>query len=416
MTAQETVAFVVLFLAAALVAGAEALVLALRYEPAAPAESPLPWDARLRRLVGDSNPALTGLQVFELLVHFVLSLLVTAALARGHGAVLVAGAVVLTVLASLALSEVVRGSLLRVLARESARVPGPLAVRSGLRPFACVAIGLRPLGRLLDGCVDGLAARLKRRLERLRSTEISTREANLLVEQASRHGALLHGESTVLLNLIAFGTEPVKSFMTPRTEIDKLDVRWPRERILATIYRTRHRRFPVIDGSYDRVLGCIVAKEYCLDLARGLEAHLRPLPFVPESKVAGDVFQEMRAAGNHIALVVDEYGSIEGMVTLNGLVSQLMGEIPDEFTGDPVRLLHLRDRTYVVDGAFPVEQLNAELGLHLPVKPNITVAGLVFSLIGHLPQPGETVAFRGATFRVVSLRRNRVVSVEVEKV
>lgn len=412
MNSTEIILLAVLLVASTLLAASETLLLTLGHDAA----GALGVVRKLRRslagrLLG-SDAALTGLQVVELAVHFSLALIVARSLARAHDPANVALGVLVVVLASLALAEIARGRVFASLTRDDNSGPEDRAP-ARLRALASVAVALQPFGRLIDGCVDGIATFLRRR--RARKPAMSTREVNRIVDEATRQGALLHGENRVLLNLVAFGTEPVKTYMTPRTDMDVLDTEWPDDHILQTVRRTRHRRFPVIEGSLDRVLGCIVAKEYCLDAKRGLDAHLRPLPYIPESKVAGDVFQEMRAAGNHMALVVDEYGSIEGMVTLNGLVSGLMGGIPDEFTGNPSRVLHLGEGRYVLDGAIAVEELNVELNLDLPLRPNTTVAGLVFSLLGHLPRPGERVDTHGVSFTVLSLRRNRIVSIELEK-
>jgi putative hemolysin len=412
MTSTEIVLLALLLVASTLVAASETLLLTLGHDAA----GTLGVVRKLRRSLAGrlfgSDTALTGLQVVELAIHFSLALIMARSMAGAHDPASVALGVLGVALTSLALAELARGRIFAALTRDDEGLTDDRApVR--LRALASIAVALQPFGRLIDGCVDGIATVFSRR--RARKPAMSTREVNQIVAEATRQGALLHGENRVLLNLVAFGTEPVKTYMTPRPDMDVLDTEWPADHILQTVRRTRHRRFPVIEGSLDRVLGCIVAKEYCLDAKRGLDAHLRPLPYIPESKVAGDVFQEMRAAGNHMALVVDEYGSIEGMVTLNGLVSGLMGGIPDEFTGNPSRVLHLGEGRYIVDGALSVEELNLELDLALPLRPNTTVAGLVFSLLGHLPRPGESVDAHGVSFTVLSLRRNRIVSIELRK-
>ena len=416
MNSPELVPLALLLLASALVAGSEAVLLALRREPLRTQVAQNEAEGRTIRTAIGSESALIGVQALEFIVHLLLAIWTAALVSRSYGAGTVALSVAGVNFLSLAVAEIARGRVLTILRAhfdqsESKQMPG------SVHALAVVATLLKPFGHMIDASGRMLAKLLTRvSPQRGKPTRgISTQEVNQLLEEASRQGALLHGERRVLLNLVAFGTEPIKTTMTPRTEIDALDVEWPEDQVRDVIRHTRHRRYPVIEGSFDRVLGCVVAKEYCLDLAKGLEGHLRPLPFVPETKVAGDVFQEMRADHNHLALTVDEYGSVEGMVTLNGLVSQLMGEIPDEFTGDPIRVLHLGSERYVVDGAVPVTQLNSELGLSLPVRPNKTVAGLVFSMIGRLPQPGVMVAAPGGRFKGLSLRRHRIVSIEVEK-
>jgi len=414
MTFLELCAAALLLTAATLAAAAETLLLALDRDLAGVLGPARREGGALAGLARRAETSLIGVQVFELAVEFSLALLVAAAMARTGSAWGTAGAVVAVALAALALAEFARGRLLASLEHSLAR--GQTAtVGAGARALATLATALSPLGRVVRLGVGALVAPVSRAARYgSRRSRISSDEVNRLLEEASRHGALLHGESHVLLNLVRFGTETVTAYMTPRTEVDGLDVSWDAERILETIRRTRHRRFPVVEGSLDQVFGCVVAKEYCLDAGRGLEGHLRPLPYVPETKIVGELFQEMRAAGNHMALVVDEYGGVIGMVTLNGLVSRLMGEIPDEFTGDPVRILQLEARRYLVDGAVSVERLNEELRLALPLKPNTTVGGLVFSLIGHVPPAGASVQSGGVTFRVLELRHNRIVSLEVE--
>jgi len=408
MTGPETLIVVTIFALLCLLASTEALFFCLLREPTTPL-----GNGPLRRWTRSPGFVVSGLQVAELAASFALAWLVMSTTSRTLPLWL-AGCSVGGVLAgALAVAEVLRGIFLRSLraAPGSSRTAATI-----LWPATVLATLCRPLGRLVEAVAARCAPRLPIREDSERGSKpaVPPREIRRLLERASEHGALAWDESRILLNLVAFGTEPVTSFMTPRTEILALDVEWPVERVRSTIQRAHHRRYPVIAGDFDHVLGCVVAKELCLDEAKGLEAHLRPLPFVPESKVAGDVFQEMRAAGNHMALVIDEYGSVEGMVTLNGLVASLMGELPDEFTAERRQLLRIGPDRHVVDGALPVAQLNAELGLDLPLEPDVTVGGLVFSLIGHLPQPGEQVAKHGARVRVLNVRRHRIASVELE--
>ena len=208
----------------------------------------------------------------------------------------------------------------------------------------------------------------------------------------------------------------VRSIMVPRTDMFCLDVATPPERILPALREQLHSRVPVYEGSIDVIVGILYTKDllpYVTGLPAGFElrAHLHPPYFVPESKRADALLQELQAKRLHMAVVVDEYGGTAGLVALEDLLEELVGEIADEYD-EPERLIQRLDaRTFRVAGKLPVDALNAATGLALSNEAYETVGGWVLDLFGRVPRKSERKETAELVVTVEKVERTRVVEV-----
>jgi putative hemolysin len=301
-------------------------------------------------------------------------------------------------------------------------LPMTLAVRYPERFLALVG---RPVGwlgallapvRLFLGALTRLTLRLLGR-EREGQPELSEDELRTLVDVGASEGVVEREEREMIHKVFELEDTLVRSVMVPRTDMFCLPIETSREAILPALRENLHSRVPVYEGSLDVVVGILYTKDLLPYVARGLpdafdlRVHLHPPYFVPESKRADALLQEFQAKKLHLAIVVDEYGGTAGLVALEDLLEELVGEIADEYD-EPERLIQrLDESTFRVSGKLPVEDLNAVTGLSLANEGYDTVGGWVLDLFGRVPRKGERRETPDLTLTVEKVERTRVVEV-----
>jgi CBS domain containing-hemolysin-like protein len=203
--------------------------------------------------------------------------------------------------------------------------------------------------------------------------------------------------------------------MTPRTQIQGLPITATVEEAWSVFRASRHSRMPVYEGTIDSIVGVLLLKDLMQVEAGGaptLEALAKPAFFVPESKNILELLRELQRACTQLALVVDEYGSLSGLVTLEDLLEEVFGEIHDEHEAQ-AEIQELATGEYLVAGQVHVEDLEARLGLICEREGFDTVAGLVMASLGHVPLEGERVRLEGAILTVLAMEGPRVLTVQV---
>jgi magnesium and cobalt transporter len=201
--------------------------------------------------------------------------------------------------------------------------------------------------------------------------------------------------------------------MVPAPRMDLLDIDADRDELLAIVIDTAHSRFPVHEGQRENIIGILLAKDL-LKLQRApelnLRALLRPAVFVPESKNLNELLRDFRSNRNHLALVVDEFGNTSGLLTIEDVLEEIVGEIEDEFDerSRDSGIYTLADGAQRVAGDVPIADVNTAFGVHLPDQDFDTVGGLVAHEFGRVPRRGETVAVAGLQFTVMITRGGAV--------
>ncbi|WP_033375664.1 HlyC/CorC family transporter [Leeia oryzae] len=202
--------------------------------------------------------------------------------------------------------------------------------------------------------------------------------------------------------------------MVPRSQIDAIDIDDPISEFMPMVLETAHSRFPVFEGDRDQVQGILLAKDllrYFVDPDNfDLRDMLRPVVFIPESKRLNVLLKEFRSNRNHMAVVVDEYGGVAGLVTIEDVIEQIVGDIEDEYDFDETEdnLVQERDGSWRVKAVTEIEDFNETLSLNLPDDEFDTIGGLVVNQFGHVPKRGETVSAFGLLFEVVRADSRRV--------
>ena len=213
----------------------------------------------------------------------------------------------------------------------------------------------------------------------------------------------------------------VRDVMIPRAQMDVVDINDPPEKFLPFMISTAHSRFPVIDKDRDDIVGILMAKDmlrYYAGEETSVRAMLRPAVFVPESKRLNVLLKEFRSNRNHIAIVVDEYGGVAGLITIENVLEQIVGEIEDEFDYDESEDNIFTDRQgrYRVKALTEIADFNEALGTKFSDEEFDTVGGLVIQQFGRLPKRGEAVVLEGLRFQVLRADSRRLHALLVERV
>jgi len=283
------------------------------------------------------------------------------------------------------------------------------------RPVGWLEIALGPV-RITLGALSALTVRLIGS-DRQAQPELTVDELRTLVDVGASEGVVEREEREMIHKVFELEDTLVRSVMVPRTDMFCLDVETPGREILPALRENLHSRVPVYEGSIDVIVGILYTKDLLPHVAMGLppdfdlRARLHPPYFVPESKRADALLQEFQAKKLHMAIVVDEYGGTAGLVALEDLLEELVGEIADEYD-EPERLIQrIDDSTYRVAGKLPVDELNAATGLQISNEAYDTVGGWVLDLFGRVPRKAERAETPELVVTVEKVERTRVVEV-----
>jgi putative hemolysin len=245
-----------------------------------------------------------------------------------------------------------------------------------------------------------------------------------MVEESHRGGMIAALERDFIQNVLDFGEVRVSQIMVPRPDMFTLPVDLPFPEMIQAIKRSRFSRVPIYEETYDHVLGVLHSKDI-LELCHPIPCEgelprhlLRPAYYVPENKRAFDLLTELQAQHQRLALVVDEYGTLGGLVTVEDLLEELCGEIPQEFKVEEKVLEQVSPEVWRVKGAMSLADFNDALNLNLPAEEFDTIGGLVLNLCGSLPREGRTIAYDAddkLTFRVLRMKGTRILDLEVRR-
>lgn len=275
-----------------------------------------------------------------------------------------------------------------------------------------------PFVSVLDGSSQVLLHLLGSR--GVAETEVTQEEIRTLVAEAESAGVIEPEERAMIARVMRLGDRPVRAVMTPRTEVDLVDLSAPPETIRARIAASPHSRLPAYDGSPETVLGVIQAKDFLDGFMRGgsvaPRAYLRTAPIVPETMDALEVVARLKDSTVHIGLVHDEYGNFQGVVTAADILEAIVGEFRTEEGPAEAAFTRRDDGSFLVAGWMAADELAEKLGFDLPEGRDYhTVAGLALALFGRLPQAGDGADAHGWRFEILDLDGRRIDKVLVSK-
>jgi putative hemolysin len=282
------------------------------------------------------------------------------------------------------------------------------------RPMRQLSVIASPVVRLLGFSTESVLRLLGVR----KNTEppVTEEEIKLMIKQGAEAGVFDEAEQDMVTNVFRLGDRRTGALMTPRYEIVWIDIKDSPAEIERRFNEHRHSRFPVCDGSIDHVLGIVRAKDLlacCLaGKAIDLQAALRMPLFVPENMPALKALEMFKQTGTHLAIVLDEHGGMQGLVTHHDLMEAIVGDIPSAGLPTESPAVRREDGSWLLDGALPVDEFQQILGLkQMPDDEHgdyQTLAGFVLQQIGRIPVAGEQFEWRGLRFEVVDMDRRRI--------
>ncbi len=239
-----------------------------------------------------------------------------------------------------------------------------------------------------------------------------------LIEAGEQEGLIKKGEGELLQSVVEFGDKVVREVMTPRTEIVALEINSPVEELRRLFREKRLMRYPVYSGELDRVEGIVNVRDWmglpAQDQGKvSLRSLVRPVCFVPETKPVRELLKEMQQSSTRIAIVIDEYGSIAGLVTIVDLLEEIVGEIRDGVDPHAQDIVKESADTYIIDAHTELAHIADRFDLPLEAGDYSTVGGLILALLGHVPSRGEKVETNGVTLEVLEANQRTVLKVRL---
>ncbi len=253
-------------------------------------------------------------------------------------------------------------------------------------------------------------------------TMLTEEELKTLAEVGEEQGSLLKDEREMIHSIFEFGDTTVREIMVPRTDMIIVDTTTTLAQLMRLVKTKLHSRIPVFKDKIDNIIGILYVKDLLPYLYKKrnerieLEKLARPAYFVPEQKKIDELLREFQAEHIHMALVVDEYGGISGIVTLEDIIEEIVGEIQDEYDKESPLFKKLEGGAFQIDGRMSLEEVNDELDLDLPSEEGVeTISGFILSILGSLPKEKEEIKYNNYRFVVEKINRNRILKVRVEK-
>ncbi len=257
--------------------------------------------------------------------------------------------------------------------------------------------------------------RLPAHIERVHAPE----ELLLLLSESRKHGLVEEADAQMIAGVFDLAHTSVRQAMTPRTEMAAVERSWPLDRVLEVVRRSGYSRLPVYEEDLDHIVGIVLVKDL-LDFVNGqlsfsVDVIMREPFFIPETMRVDVLMKALRERNTHMAIVVDEYGGTLGLVTLEDLIEEIVGEIFDEFDQDQTTevVRTTAEGRLSIPGDLPIAELNERYHLAFPQDDYVTVAGLVLTALEHVPAVGEHVQIQGVTFRVTAMDHLRIERLEM---
>jgi len=253
-----------------------------------------------------------------------------------------------------------------------------------------------------------------------RRRPMTEKDLQEIIDKSEEEGLINEGEGDMLHSIFEFGDTIVREIMVPRTDMVCCSLSASLDELLQAIISSGHSRIPIFEGTNDRIVGMVYAKDLLKFWGRNSEdlqvAQVMRNPFfVPETKNIEDLLQDFRSRRVHIAIAIDEYGGTSGLITIEDLLEEIVGDIQDEYDIEEEWLLEEEDGSVLVDGRLNIEDLEEHFDIQIPRDKFDTVGGYVFNLLGKIPVKGEEIRDGALTMTVVECDTRKIGKVRVSR-
>lgn len=247
---------------------------------------------------------------------------------------------------------------------------------------------------------------------------ITQEELKMLVELGEEEGVVERREKEMIDGIFEFGEKTAKDVMLPRIDMDCIEINSTLEEAFKALLKDRHSRMPVYEGGVDNIVGILNSKDLLHSIkdkkyASTIREIIRPAYFIPKSKKLSDLLKEFQKNRIHMAIVVDEYGGTAGLITLEDVLEEIVGDILDEYDALETNIQIIDEKTALVDAKTNIDEVNEALGTNLPSGEYETIGGLIFDRLGKIPVPGEKIEVDGKLLIVENMRGRRISRVKI---
>ncbi|MDF2586270.1 MAG: hypothetical protein K0S41_111 [Anaerocolumna sp.] len=245
---------------------------------------------------------------------------------------------------------------------------------------------------------------------------LSREEIKSLVEEGQVNGVLNQNEKEMINSIIEFDDKLAKEIMTPKINIYAINILDPKEDYIENLLETKYSRIPVYEDDIDNIVGILYSKDFMKEAIKvgyknvDIRSILTKPYLVPDSKNIYELFKELQQSKNHIAVLIDEYGGFSGIVTMEDLVEEVMGDIEDEYDESSPKIKKLDNSTYLIDGLLTIDELNNKLDLDISSENYETISGLLIDTMGEIPteQDDRTIELDNLVFKIESVKKKRI--------
>ena len=284
-----------------------------------------------------------------------------------------------------------------------------------VQPIYIISKILSPFIKLLSLSTNGFLHLIGMKTENLEEA-VSEEEIKKMLETGSENGVFNEIEKEMINSIFSFDDKTAKDVMVPRREVFAIDIEEPLERILDEILETRHSRIPVYEEQIDNIIGILQVKDVMIEARKksfeevDIRALLKEAFFVPDGKSTDELFREMQKTKNRMAVLIDEYGGVSGILTVEDLVEEVMGEITDEHEEEVVELQKIGEKEYLLDGSILIEELNEKLNLKLETENYDTLSGYLIEELGYIPKDSGQCELDadGVHFKILEVKEKRI--------
>ncbi|MEG0771969.1 hemolysin family protein [Clostridium sp.] len=287
-------------------------------------------------------------------------------------------------------------------------------------PLVFVSKVTKPFIKLLSGSTNLLVKITGFQTDNLEE-KVSKEEIRSLIEVGQEHGVINETEKEMIESIFEFDNKRAEEIMTPRTEVFLIDITSPSSKILKELLEEQYSRIPVYEDDSDNIIGILYLKDFFLEASiHGFDSVdikkiLRTPYFVPETKNIDDLFKELQKSNNHMAILIDEYGGFSGIVTIEDLIEEVMGNIFDEYDEVEPEIMKIDNNTYIVNGLLSIDEFNDYLDTDIESEHSETIGGFVVDLLGSIPNDGEdeVVEYENLIFKIEDVKEKRIEKVRV---
>lgn len=289
-----------------------------------------------------------------------------------------------------------------------------------VRPMLYISKITKPFVKLLSLSTDGLVHLIGLDKEDLEQ-KVSKEEIMTMVEVGQEHGVINETEKEMIDSIFDFDDKMAYEVMTPRTDVYSIDIERPLNEYVDELIAEKYSRIPVYEGELDNIIGVLYMKDFLVEARKygfenvDIRSILHTPYFIPETKNIDELFKELQQSKKHLAILIDEYGGFSGIVSIEDLIEEVMGDIEDEYDDDEPHITKVDDDTFIIDGMLSIDDFNEHFHVNIESDDYDTIGGFVINLLGDIPDTTEeeNLQYENLLFNIIEVKEKRIEKIKV---